>query len=820
MARFVSLGRIMRELWHDVRHGARVLIHHRGTFVLAALCLGLGVGINTTMFASADPWLFRSLPYTEPERLATVREVRGSDAASELSTPSFLEWSRASRAFSAWGAFVRVGYNLSTAEEPERVQGATITASLFPMLGARPVVGRPFQAEEDDTGAGRVCLISHALAQRRFTQVELAVGRTLTIDGQDHTIVGVMPRGWAFPEYAEIWKPLSLAATEPGDAASDRTRRRLDVIARLRPEASFEAAEAELDAAARRAAREHPESNAGWGARVRPLAEDMTPPGVRVALVLMLVATGFVLLIACANVATLLLAQALDRRREIATRIALGAGPGRLIRQLLAESLLLSFAGGVLGIGLAVYGMDFMASLTPVRLPFWATTGINLRVLAATLASCVVASIAFGLLPALEAARIDVRSSLQEGGRGSSVGARTRRLGERLVATELALALVLASGAGIMLRSFWERQRAPLGFELRNALVARVSLSGERYRNPAARAAFVDAALRRVSSVPGVEAVAATTALPMSDELGSGWAAVAFEVEGTPLPPVERPTALYASATAHLLRALGLPLVKGRTFRESEIADAAPVALVNEDLARRFWPQADAVGRRLRLADGAWLSIIGVVGDTREPSSILGFGAKPSGQIYLPYTRDAGDTLALVVRGPQRPGLAQAVMAAVGGADRALPVYGVRTLEEARRLADWVAAMWGQLLAWAAGGGVLLTCTGIYGVVSRGVARRSHEIGVRMALGADRRAVVGLVLRQGMRLGLIGIAAGVVGSLLLMRALSGLIYGVSPYDPPTLACAALALAGLTLLATYGPALRATRVDPMRALRSE
>jgi putative ABC transport system permease protein len=805
----------MGQLWTELRHGFRVLVRNGSSSVLAILCLGLGIGLQATMFAAADPWLFRPLPYEQPERLAAVREIDPKGSSHLASAPSFFAWKEHDASFSDLGAFLRFEFNLSTEDEPERIAGARITASLFPLLGAKPVLGRTFTTEEDRPGGPSVCLISHEMWQQRFGARTVVLGESLKVDGEAHTIVGVMPQGWAFPEYAQAWTPLRL---EPSDR--NREERSLDVIARLRPDVSFESAQGSLSGRATQVASEYPETSAGWGFRATPLLEDLTPPGVRVALLLMIGAAGFVLLIACANVANILLAQGVDRRREIATRVALGAGAGQLLRQMFIETLLLAGAGGAVGVFLAFWGTDVMGGSIPVRPPFWAVTEINTRVLLASVASCLLASVVAGLMPALEAARLDVRTTLQEGARGSTAGLRARRLGSALVATELAASVVLLSGAFLMMRSFHERQRVDLGFEVRDALVARLTLSGERYGEPAARYAFLDEVLRRVRALPGVESAAATTSLPMSDELGGGWTTLPFAVEELVTPAAERPSTVVQAGTDETFAALGIAILEGRAFRKEEVAKGIEVAVVSEGLARRFWPGTTPLERRLRLADGPWLRVVGVAREVREPSSILGADIKPSWQIYLPYTRHPSSTVTLVVRGKQPATFAAAMREEVRGLDRLLPLYDVRTLTEARQRADWVARLWGNLLAWAAGAGALLACVGVYGVVGRSVARRTNEIGVRMALGADRRAVLGLVFSQSLRLSLAGLLAGLVGALAMTRALAGLLFGVSPSDPWSLLASALALGMVATLATYLPARRATTVDPVAALRSE
>jgi predicted permease len=805
----------MSELWLDVRHGLKFLWRHRSSSLLAITCLGLGIGLHTTMFASADPWLFRPLPYADPDRLAAVREVNPAGTGRLVSTPSFFAMKEQVDSFADLGAVIRAGFNLSTEDEPERIPGAEVTPSLFPLLGVQPAEGRLFNEDEGRTGGAAVCLISHELWRRQFQEQAGVLGRTIKIDGEAHTIVGRMPAGWGFPENAEIWTPLRL---DPG--ARDRTPRGLDVVARLRPARTLESVRAELQALAGRAAAEYPETSAGWGFRITPMLEQLTPPGIRAALFLMLAAAGFVLLIACANVANVLLAQGVDRRREIATRLALGAGPRQLLRQHLVESLLLALAGGALGVGIAHWGTAVMFSAIPIRPPFWAAMDVNPRVLAANLLSCVIASVAAGLLPALEAARLDVRGTLQDGGRGATAAGRARRLGNFLVAAELAAGVVLLSGALLMIRSFWERQHLDLGFDPQGVLSARLTLSGEPYREASARALFLDELVRRARGLPGVEAAAVTTSLPMSDELGGGWSSTTFEVEGNPTPTAQRPSTVVQAGTSESFATLAIAIREGRAFHDSEIAAGADVAVVSEELARRCWPDRDALGRRLRLGDGDWLRVVGVAREVREADSILGIDEKPPGQVYVPYLRRPSLTVVLSVRGREPAALADGLRREVRALDPLLPVYDLRTLQEARRRADWVARLWGQMLGWAAGAGALLACVGVYGVVARGVARRTQEIGVRMALGADRRSVLGLVLGQGLRLSLAGVGVGLLGALALTRSLAGLLHGVAASDPATLLLSALALGAVALLATYLPARRAATADPIAALRSE
>jgi predicted permease len=766
------------------------------------------------MFVGADPWLFRPLPYAAPERLASVREADPAGRFRLAATPTYFAWRHAA-SFADLGAVSRVGFNLSTEDEPERIRGARVTATLFPMLGARPRVGRLFTAEEDRPGGPPICLVADSLWRRLLGGREDALGSVLKIDGEAHTVVGVMPAGWAYPEQEEIWTPLRL---DP--ASSERGARWLDVIGRLRPEASFESARRELDVLARQVSAEHPDTNEGWGARVATLLSQQTPPGIRTALLLMLGAGTFVLLIACANVATLLLAQGVERRREFATRLALGAGPSRMLRQLLVESLILSLAGGAVGVALSRWGTVLMAGAIPVQPPFWATMELNPRVVAATLLSCVLASVAAGLLPALEAARLDLRGSLQEGGRSGTPGTRSRRLGTVLVGAELAASVVLLSGALLMVRSFQARQAYDLGIRTDGVLTARLTLSGDRYREPSARWSMLDELVRRARALPGADQAAVVSSLMVSDELGGGWSSSSFEVDGQPLAQAKRPAALVQAASADGFAVLGIALREGRSFQESEVADAADVVVVSEGLARQSWPAGDALGRRLRLGDGPWLRVVGVAADVREPSSILGLADKPGVQVYVPYTRRPSGNVILVVRGRGEQALAGALREEVRRIDPFLPLYDVRTLVEGRRRADWVARLWGQMLAWAAVSGALLACAGVFGLVSRSVARRTHEIGIRMALGANAGAILGLVLGQGLRLALAGVATGIAGALFVTRTLAALLHGVSPTDAVSLLVSPAALLAVALAATAVSARRATAVDPIIALRCD
>ena len=526
-----------------------------------------------------------------------------------------------------------------------------------------------------------------------------------------------------------------------------------------------------------------------------------------------------VLLIACANVANLLLALAIERRREMATRLALGATPARLVCQVVVESLLLATAGAVAGLGLAAWATDAMSQGFGIRPPFWAETNLTWRVALLTAAAGVASALVSSVLPALASLRHDVRGALQENGRTVSSGVGTRRLANAVAGIELAASVVLLTGALLLVRSYANRQALDPGFTTADALTTRVSLSGERYRSPADRLAFLDGVVADMANQSGIDRAAAVTALPFSDPSGGGWSARPFEIEGDPRPPNLQPLAVVNAGTASMLEALGIPVVAGRPFLATEVETAAAVAVVNQLLADRFWG-GDAIGRRLRLGADLWFTVVGVAGDVREPASMLGSELKPEWQVYVPYTLEPGHEFTLVVRGPAAERSAAALRRVIHGGDPQVALYDVLTMAEARHRADWIARLWGRLLGVGALAGALLACAGVYGVMARTVARRRQEFGIRMALGAAGPQVVRMVMAGGLRLALGGVVVGALGALGFARVLSSLLFGVSPWDPLVFGASTLALFALALLASFVAARRATRIDPSLALRAE
>ena len=790
----------------SLRNAVRSLRRDKGLSLLAVLCMGLGIGTCVTLFTSINPWLFRPLPYAAPDRLMGLRQTLPEDGGessgrSLLSEPDFLDWQARARSFESLGAFERTEYNLSTEGEPERVPAARITATLLPVLGIAPALGRGFRPEEDRKGS-HVAVIGHGLWQRRLGADPGVVGRTLRLDGRLHTILGVMPERFAFPEYAEVWTPLGLEA-----GGGNRADRRLDVVARLRPRTTVAHAQAEVEGVAAALAREHPDTNEGRSALVRPYLQGLAPPGVVRGMYLALGAGFFVLMIASANVANLLLVKAAGRRREVAVRVALGARRVHVVRQFLAETALLVGAGGGLGLVLGTLGAARLEGSSLVQPPFWARFEPDVRVVAFCVAVTAVSALVVGLVPALRAGRESVVEDLKEGGRVGG-GASRARLGRLLVVSELAAALVLLIGAALMVQSFEKRYRSDSLRDGHAVLTARLALAGDAYRDPDRRAVFVEELLRRLAASPEVVAAGAGNALPFRDPFTGGWWATTFEVDGQPVEARRAPRAACFTVTRAYTDAAGIAIVAGRAFQPEEEAEGRDVVLVNEALARR-------------LAGGPWLRVVGVTRDVRDAGDMLLVDTKPSEQVYVPYRTGAPLDLALAVRTRSHPlRFAESLRAAVRSLDPALPLHSVYALDEVRVRSAWVARLWGQMLSQVAVLALILALLGVYGVVAYSVSQRAHEIGIRVAVGATRGEILRLVLGDGLRLAAQAVAVGLVAATFLTRSLARLLYGVGALDPVTLAGCALALVLAALVASGGPAWRGARVDPVVALRAE
>jgi putative ABC transport system permease protein len=806
----------MKTFLHDLRFAFRVL-RKRPLFTLTLLLiLAVGIGANTAIFNLVNAMLIRPLPYTEPDRLVALHEAhkrKGTDwhAVSPL---NLRDWTAESRSFSEVASYQRDNLNLNSTDQPERIEGARVTADLFPMLGIDPLLGRGFTAAEETAGNDRVALLGHDLWQRRFRRDPGVVGQTVRLDGDAYTVVGVMPPRFQFPEWAELWTPL---AVEPAD--TDRGERSLEVLARLGPGAGVELAQSDLDAVAGRLEELYPRTNADWGARVRPLRLELMPQEARVGLLLLLGAVGFVLLIVCANVATLMLAQAAARRKENALRVALGASRWRMARQLLTESLLIGVLGGVVGVGLSIVGVKLMVGAVPVPIPFWIRFDLDARVLAFTLGVAVVTGLLFGLAPALQAARRTGLRALKEEGRGGSGGARQSRIRNMLVGAEFALSLVLLVGAMLMVKSFYKLQEVDRGFQPAGVLTSRLSLTGDAYETVVQRREFVDRMVSRVEALPGVRSAAVVSFLPLSRE---GYQPVQVIAEGGPVELGEAPSATLHGMSAGYLETIGVDLMRGRQPSRTEIGDGAPVAMISANLAERLWGDEAALGRRLRglEGDGEWLTVVGITEPTRQNYQMAGVDAWPDSQLYAPYTRGDSSSLTLAVRTTGDPlALVDEVRGAGAAVDPGLPRFNGVSMPQVLERVEWLPRFWGQMFTAFAAIALFIAAVGVYGLTAYSVGQRTREIGIRMALGANGRDLLRWILGGSLKLALIGLACGLVVAFAVTRVMATLLYGVSATDPLVYGGVSLLLLAVAVAASYLPARRALAVDPQSALRS-
>ncbi|HEV2149543.1 MAG TPA: ABC transporter permease [Longimicrobiaceae bacterium] len=798
----------MDALLQDLRYALRTLAASRGFTAVALLCLALGIGINTTIFSAFNALYLRPLPFAEPDRLVAVHELDGGSGGveDEISYPNFVDWTRDNGAFSGAAVYFHQAFNLAAGETPEYVRGARVSPSLFGVLGVAPALGRGFREEEGSAGSDAVAVLGYGLWQRRFGGDPRVVGSEVRLDGRPYTVLGVMPAGFAFPETEQLWTPLV------ADPVKNRGSHWVRAVARLRPGVTREQAEASLGPVTRRLQADFPETNRDLEGRLAPFRDNLIPPDMRPVFHVMLGAVGFVLLIACANVANLLLARAAGRRREIAVRAAMGAGRGRIVRQLLTESVLVALAGGALGVLLARWGVDVLRAFIPEELPYWVRFDLDGRVLAFTAAVSVATGILFGLAPALRASRADLQGALKDGTRGS--GARQGRLRGALVVSEVALSLVLLVGAMLMVRSFLELRGADPGLDASGVLTTRLNLAGDRYASREQRARFAAEAVARLEGLPQVERAAAVSDLPLSGNVTSH----TFEVEGQPSETGRRPSAVYRPVTAGFFQVLGIPVVRGRGLSPHEVDANAPVMVVNETFARQHFSGADPIGWRVRTgSDEPWFTVVGVSRDVREHKV-----HEPAGPtMYVPFPDGAprGVTLALRTRG--EPALAAAaVRAEMERIDPGLALFDMRTMREVMSLSFWDRGLFGGLFGVFAALALVLAAVGIYGVMAYAVASRAHEIGVRMALGARAPDVVRMVVRQAAMLAGLGVGIGLLAALGATRVLAGMLYGVTATDPATFLLVPLVLGGVALLAAWVPARRAARVDPMVALRAE
>ena len=817
----MTIGSVLQDLRHSVRS-----LRRSPAFTLAAVAtLSLGIGANTVVFSLVRAVILRPSPFPAAERVLMLWESNEKQGYLENppSAPNFDDWARQSRSFERLALVdAQRTFNLAADGRPERVAGAAAGASLFAALGVSPALGRTFAPEEEIPGRDRVALLGDELWARRFHRDPAVLGATLVVDGRPSTVVGVMPPGFVFPgesgaigggappPRAELWVPLALSPQQRNQRSSHSLR----AVGRLRSGVSPAAAARELSAIQARIARAHPGDYVGTAVRGVAL-EDQAAGAVRPALWMLLGAVAFVLCIACANIAHLLLARAASRRREFAVRAALGAARARILAQLAVESLSLAVAGGAGGILLAAWGIEALRPFLPAELPRTGAVRLDGAVLLFTLAASVAAAALFGSAPALELARRDLTSGLAEGGRGSAEGRRGRRIRDGLVVAQIALALLLSVGAALMGRSLLRLQSVPSGFDARGVLTAEITLPESPYATRADRATFFRTLVERLRAIPGVSAAGMTTQLPLSGENMN----FAVEVEGRAPAPEEFPSADLRAVTGGYFESLRIPLRRGRVFSASDGPDSPHVMVVNEALARRYFPGQDPIGRRLTLGvNGFQGVIVGVVGDVKQ----VALERPANEEAYVAYEQapfwSTGRVVAATAGDPMA--LAPALREAVRALDPAQAVARIRTLEEVTRRSVAQPRFRTALVGFFGLLAVGLAAIGLYGVLSYSVARRAREIGIRMALGARAGQVVGLVLAQGLGLAALGVGIGIAAALALTRVLARFLFDVTPTDPATFAGTAVLLAAVALLACWLPARRAARVDPIEALRTE
>jgi putative ABC transport system permease protein len=812
----------MQTLRQDLRYGARMLLKHPGFTFVAVLTLALGVGANTALFSAVYAVLLRPLPFAAADRLVVMwkRDVTANQPLVELSIAEFNDWREQGRSFERLAAMPTsvygYGYVLTGRGEPVQVESARVSADFFASLGASPLLGRTFTAEDDRPGAARVAVISHRLWRERFGADANLVGQPITLNDTGFTLVGVMPAEFEFPKGAEVWSPLS--ASVGGGALENRGAVFLQAVGRLRPGVTLSEAEAEMNAVIARVAAAHPETEAaGHRVVITPLGEYLFG-SARPALWLLLAATGLLLLIACANVANLLLARATTRRREVAVRAALGASRAQIVRQLLTESVLLALAGGLLGVLLAYWLVDLLALVAPSDIPRVERVSINAAVLAFSVGVTLLTAAVFGLAPALAATKINLTAALGEGGRAGERSG--RRLRGALVVAEVAVTVVLLAGAGLALRSFVNLRRVETGFDTERVLSFQLRLFGKKYADAKAARDFFRDLTARLEAQPGVVAAGAVLIRPLEGSIG--WDVPYRTPDQSPEEAKRNRVPNFEVVTPHYFRSVGLALKAGREFTEHDDEDAPKVAIISEAMARGvFAPGVEPIGQRIRLfdpsdTDTGWHTVVGVVGDARYREL-----REPRWDVYVPYRQFAFPVRYVTVRTASEPeAFAAVVRREVAALDPNQAVADLKTTAQLfsegvarERFNSLLLGLLGLLAA-------LLAGLGIYGVISYAVSERTREIGIRLALGARGRDVLGLVVGQGMRLALFGLAAGLAVSFALTRLMAGLLYGVGATDPLTFALVALVLAGVALAACLVPARRATKVDPSVALRCE
>lgn len=809
-------GGMLESIWQDLRFAVRTLRKNPAFTIVAVLTLALGIGANTAIFSVVNTVLLKPLPFKDSNRLVIVWETNREKGrqSDQVSSGNFADWQNQNQAFEDSAAYFNWTNNLTGLDYPERLKSALVTGSFFQTLGANAALGRTLQPDDAQTDHDSVAVLSDGLWKRRFGAAPEIVGKTITLNRTDIVVVGVMPPDFRFPEKnTDLWLPFTLTPSH----LEDRAGKFLKVVARLKLGIDIKQAQVDLDIIAGRLEQHYPATNTGCGVRISPLHSDEVRD-IKPTLLVLLGVVGFVLLIACANVANLFLTRAASRRKEMAVRSALGASRWRLLRQLLTESLLLSLAGGAVGLFLAQMGVQVLTSLAPDEIPRLDQIGVDHLVLGFTFATCILTSLLCGLMPAVSASKTDLQDALKESGRGLT-GSSSRRLRHLLVVFEIALSLVLLVGAGLMISSFIRLQAVAPGFDSESMLTMTMWLPGSKYPQSQQQTEFFQQAIDRVKAVPGVQSVSAIQDLPLRrNRMG-----FEFFIENRPLPSSgEKQDAAYRVIGPEYFRVMSIPLIAGRDFSERDNRKSPPVLIINQTMARRYWEDENPIGKRMRFggADAPWYEIVGVAGDIKH----MGLGEEEGPAIYQPHAQKTFDFLrwmTLVVRTSTDPmSLAGMLRAQVQALDKDQPVYEIATMKDILSQSVAKPRFATLLLGLFALVALSLGAVGIYGVLAFTVAGSTREIGIRMALGASSIEVHRLVLGQGLKLVIAGVGLGLLAAFALTRILSSLLFTIQPTDPLTFASIPLLLVVVAMLACWIPARRATKVDPLEALRYE
>jgi putative ABC transport system permease protein len=801
----------------DLRYAFRTLRKSPAFTLIAVLCLSLGIATNTTLFSCFNAIVLRPFPFEDPERLVALwdRNPKNNNRTS-ISYPNFQDWREQTKSFSDIAGYSGRSIAITEGEEPARLDGMIVTANLFPMLGVRPQIGRLFRPDEDKAGAPGAVLLSDGVWRRMYAGDSAVVGRTISINNLPYTVVGVMPPRFRFPRRSEIWIPMA-----PISSNDKREARSVLMIGRLKPNVAVGQADRDLAEVSKRLNQQYAPGGTEWVGTARELRKDFLPDDIKLITTTMMGAVMFVLLIACANVANLMLTRAAGRQREIAIRAAIGAGRGRIVRQLLTEAVILALIAGVVAIPLSWEGLRLIYSAIPAEdpIPYYMEFSLDRATLVYTAVVSLLAGMAFGLAPALQAASGRLHEALKDGARGVGGSIARNRVRSILVVAEVALSLVLLVGASLFVRSFVALQGRQVGFDTSPIMTMRFFLPGTRYDSVLARAHAVEEVLQRVQALPGVQSATISNLVPVGGNGGSGGRVI---IEGKPVEKEKEPFFLWTGVAGKWTETFGVTMLSGRTFTEAELRDSAAVAVIDKSMATRFWPKADPIGQRFRMVGDSsqtWISVIGVASDMRLNG--LDDNDKPPPSAFLPYRFLPARNNGLMVRARgNATSVTTAVRAAIRATDAAIPVFNVATMEKVRELSFWQYGLFGAMFGAFGAIALFLAAIGVYGVISYGVSQRTREIGVRVALGAQRRNVIGLVVRQGMVLAAVGIAVGLVGAFGVTRVVSSLLAGVSATDPLSFGGVAFFLGGMAFLASYIPARRATYVDPIVALRNE